>query len=182
MYKITGVVKKMAFFGLILCLLISCFSCTGKKKPLGRDQEKEAKPVDYDLQDIIDAGVLRVITTYSPTGYFLYKGKVMGFEYEIFQRMADHLGTSLEIVLAKNVDSVIPMLNRGEGDIIALGYTITTDRKENVSFTEPYMITHQSLIQRKTDNRRKMTFDNNKKKLATEVVDLICDTVSVRKN
>lgn len=181
-HKIAGEVKKMALRSLVLCLLIAGFSCTGNKNPFGRYRDKDSRPVEYDLEDIIDAGVLRVITTYSPTGYFLYKGKVMGFEYEIFKRMADHLGTSLEIVLAKNVDSVIPMLNRGEGDIIALGYTITTDRKENVSFTEPYLITHQSLIQRKPDNWRKMTSDNIKKKLATDVVDLIGDTVSVRKN
>ena len=172
----------MALKGLILCLLITCCSCTGKKESLNSDQKNQTEPVDYDLQDIIDAGVLRVITTYSPTGYFLYKGKVMGFEYEIFKRLADHLGTSLEIVLAKNVDSVIPMLNRGEGDIIALGYTITSDRKENVNFTEPYLITHQSLIQRKPDNWRKMTLDDIKNNLATDVVDLIGDTVSVRKN
>lgn len=172
----------MALKGLILCLLITCCSCTREKESLSGDHKNQADPVDYDLQDIIDAGVLRVITTYSPTGYFLYKGKVMGFEYEIFKRLADHLGTSLEIVLAKNVDSVIPMLNRGEGDIIALGYTITSDRKENVNFTEPYLITHQSLIQRKPENWRRMTLDDIKNNLATDVVDLIGDTVSVRKN
>lgn len=182
LYKTASEVSKMALWGFLFCLLLTGISCTGEKRSFGRDQQEEAQPVDYDLEDIIDAGVLRVITTYSPTGYFLYKGKVMGFEYEIFKRLADHLGTSLEIVLAKNVDSVIPMLNRGEGDIIALGYTITTDRKENVSFTEPYLITHQSLIQRKPDNWRNMTLDNIKKKLATDVVDLIGDTVAVRKN
>lgn len=139
-------------------------------------------PVDFDLDEIIDTGVLRVITTYSPTGYFLYKGKTMGFEYEIFKRLANQLGIELEIVLARNVDSVIPMLNRGDGDIIALGYTIIADRKDEVSFTDPYLITHQSLIQRKPDNWRRMTLDNIQKKLATDVVDLINDTVSVRKN
>ena len=106
----------------------------------------------------------------------------MGFEYEIFKRLADHLNISLEIVLAKNVDSVIPMLNRGDGDIIALGYTITSDRKEDVSFTDPYMITHQSLIQKKPDNWRKMTRDNIKDALATDIIELINDTVSVRQN
>ncbi len=74
------------------------------------------------------------------------------------------------------------MLKRGEGDIIALGYTITSDRKEDVSFTDPYLITHQSLIQRKPDNWRKMTRDNIKESLATDIIDLINDTVSVRIN
>jgi len=167
----------VALFGIL-------FSCSKDKKEttFNTSPLDNVSPIDIDLQDILDAGVLRVITTYSPTGYFLYKGKIMGFEYEIFKRLTDHLEVDLEIVLAKNVDSVIPMLNRGQGDIIALGYTITSDRKEAVNFTEPYMITHQSLIQRKPKNWRKMTKDKIKASLATDVIDLINDTVSVRKN
>ena len=162
------------------CILLSC-SWEKKKDKSGISKVTFGEPVvHYDLQDIIDAGVLRVITTYSPTGYFLYKGETMGFEYEIFNRLAGELGVSLEMVLAKNVDSVIPMLNRGDGDIIALGYTITNDRQNDVAFTEPYLITHQSLIQKKPDNWRKMTLDNIKKSLVTDVVELINDTVSVR--
>ena len=75
--------------------------------------------------------------------------------------------------MARNVDSVIPMLNRGEGDIIALGYTITSDRKEEVSFTDPYLITHQALIQKKPDNWRKMALHKIQESLITDVVDLL---------
>lgn len=169
------------FLLLFLSVFYSC-SLEQKKRHAKLDSEQASSRLDFDLKDIVDSGVLRVITTYSPTGYFLYKGKIMGFEYEIFKRLADHLKVNLEIVLAKNVDSVIPMLNRGEGDIIALGYTITSERKEDVSFTDPYMITHQSLIQRKPDNWRKMTVDDIKNSLATDIIDLIHDTVSVRQN
>ncbi len=161
--------------------LISC-STDPQKKKIKKSSSEFIDPVSYDLNEIKKAGVLRVITTYSPTGYFLYKGETMGFEYELFKRLADHLEVRYEVVLAKNVDSVIPMLNRGDGDIIALGYTITRDRKEKVSFTDPYLITHQTLVQRKPNNWRKMTTDNIKKQLATDIVDLINDTVSVRKN
>ncbi len=171
----------LLFLSLFLGGLCSC-SSEQKKRHAELDSKQTAARKDYDLKDIVDSGVLRVITTYSPTGYFLYKGKTMGFEYEIFKRLADHLKVNLEIVLAKNVDSVIPMLNRGDGDIIALGYTITSDRKEDVSFTDPYMITHQALIQKKPDNWRKMTVDHIKNSLANDIVDLIHDTVSVRQN
>ena len=174
-------------FIMISCLLFICsgyWACSSESKKEKSDSAilKKPDPINYDLDDIVSSGVLRVITTYSPTGYFLYKGETMGFEYEIFKRLADHLNIGLEIVLAKNVDSVIPMLNRGDGDIIALGYTITSARKEDVSFTDPYMITHQSLIQKKPDNWRKMTIDNIKDALATDIIDLINDTVSVRQN
>lgn len=169
-------------FILIFLIALAGSCSTDKRKKIKADKHNNSNlVVNYDLDQILESGVLRVITTYSPTGYFLYRGETMGFEYEIFNRLAGNLGVSLEMVLAKNVDSVIPMLNRGDGDIIALGYTITNDRQNDVAFTEPYLITHQSLIQKKPDNWRKMTLDNIKKSLVTDVVELINDTVSVRK-
>ena len=170
-----------AKYFLLLGVLFTLLNCKSDIK------QKEAKlptiedPIHFDLSDIKKSGVLRAITTYSPTGYFLYRGETMGFEYEMLERLATHIDVDLEIVIARNVDSVIPMLNRGDGDIIALGFTITNDRKEIISFTNPYLITHQSLVQKKPANWRKMTLDNIKKRLATDVVDILGDTVSVRK-
>ncbi len=174
----TQLIIKLVFYFLIIINWSGCNKSNGSQ-PISVTENPE--PINYDLKEIKEAGVLRVITTYSPTGYFLYKGQIMGFEYEIFKRLADHLKVNLQVVLATNVDSVIPMLNRGDGDIIALGYTITSERREEVNFTDPYLITHQSLIQRKPVNWHKMTADNIKKQLATDVIDLINDTVSVRK-
>lgn len=168
-------------FIFILVLSINC-SPDKQDKVVEKSSSKLATSINYDLEDIKQAGVLRVITTYSPTRYFLYKGQTMGFEYEMFSRFAKHLDVSLEMVIASNIDSVIPMLNRGEGDIIAVGYTITANKKEVVSFTNPYIITHQTLVQKKPKNWRKMSLDNIKKHLATDIVDLLNDTVSVRKN
>ena len=166
----------------LVLVLIGTFMACGPDKRASKQAYGGEAPVAYDLPEIIDNGVLRVITSYTPTGYFIYKGKTMGFEYELFKRLADHLQVSLEVVLARNVDSVIPMLNRGEGDIIALGYTITSDRKELVDFTDPYLITHQALVQKKPDNWRNMTLDEIDKTLIKDVTELIGDTISVRKN
>jgi peptidoglycan lytic transglycosylase F len=177
--KVAQSFAKAVFF---LLVIFNWSSCKKLNNSTTNSDSKTYKPINYDLKEIKEAGVLRVITTYSPTGYFLYKGQTMGFEYELSKRLANQLGVRLEIVLAKNVDSVIPMLNRGDGDIIALGYTIMANRKEEVSFTDPYLITYQTLVQRKPKNWRKMTVDNIKKQLATDIVDLIGDTVSVRKN
>ena len=181
--------QKLKWLGLIFFAVLITGCENTKKNSNSKNRETDSHlqnglnyPIQYDLNEIKEAGVLRAITTFSPTGYFLYKGQAMGFEYEMLSRLAKKLEVDLEIVLAKNVDSVIPMLNRGEGDIIATGYTITGNRKEEVSFTNPYIITHQTLVQKKPDNWRKLNVDNIKKQLATDIVDLINDTVSVRKN
>lgn len=170
------------FISLILTFFISFIfvNCKSEKTKDVQNLEPKIELVNFDLEDIKKRGVLKAITTYSPTGYFLYKGQTMGFEYEMLQRLATFINVDLEIIIAKNVDSVIPMLQRGDGDIIALGFTIINERKKDVSFTNPYLITHQSLIQKKPKNWRKMTLDNINKQLVKDIVDLIRDTVSVR--
>lgn len=174
------VLKKVAFFISLLIVFSACKknSASAETKLM---KELIEKSFYRDLEQIRASGVLKAITIYSPTGYFLYRGKTMGFEYDLLKRFTDKIGVDLEIVVAKNVDSLIPMLLRGEGDIIATGYTITSERKKWIAFTEPYLNTHQVLIQRKPDNWRKMGIDRIKRSLITNVVELIGDTVSVKK-
>ncbi len=171
------------FFYLLLIPFIF-YNCSKPPPPTTTQTEnsKEKILVQTDLEQIKQSGILKAITTYSPTSYFLYKGKTMGFEYELLNRFSEDLGVKLEIIIAKDVDSLIPMLIRGDGDIIATGYTITSERKKQINFTDPYLITHQTLVQKKPDNWRKLSLDNINKKLISDVVDLIGDTVSIRKN
>ena len=86
---------------LVLSFILSgiIISCSGdsKKAALNNAEEISELPVNIDLEEIIDSGVLRVITTYSPTGYFLYRGEIMGFEYEIFTHINNLLIHSIII-------------------------------------------------------------------------------------
>jgi membrane-bound lytic murein transglycosylase F len=175
-----SLLKKVALLILLLALLPGCKKGQrSEDSPFGEELVKN--PFQRDLSEIKTSGVLKAITTYSPTGYFLYRGETMGFEYEVLKRFSKEIGVKLEIVIAKNVDSLIPMLLKGEGDLIATGYTITSERKKWIDFTEPYLTTHQVLVQKKPENWRKMGIDRIKKQLVTNVVDLIGDTVSVKK-
>lgn len=142
----------------------------------------ERKPYVRDLDQIREDGVLRAITTYSMTSYFLYRGEPMGFEYELLQRLATELGVKLEIVIADDMDDMIGMLNRGEGDIIAYGLAITDARKQDVEFTHHHYTTHQVLVQRKPDGWQKMPRHKIDKKLIRSPLDLIGKTVSVRRS
>ena len=53
---------------------------------INRPMEVE-KPV-YDLEQIQDSGVLRMLTLYSSTSYFQYRGQEMGFQYELADQFA----------------------------------------------------------------------------------------------
>lgn len=145
-------------------------------------QPKITEPVQVDLTEIKKRGKLRAITTYSSTSYFIYKGQPMGFEYELLTALAEHLDLDLEIVLADNLDHLFEMLNKGEGDLIAFGLTVTQPRKKLVNFTEHYTTTRQVLVQRLPENWHRLKYHHIEAKLIRNQIDLIGKQVYVRKN
>ena len=133
-----------------------------------------------DFEQIKGSGVLKAVTVYSSTSYFLYKGQPMGYEYELLVLLAEHLGLELEIIIAKDMEDLIDILNNGEADLIAAGMTITDDRSELVSFTETLYLTHQVLVQQLPEDWYRLSYENARKDLLKDPVDLIGDTVAVR--
>ncbi len=157
----------------LLLLLTSCNSAQDSDYP---------KPVKKDLLEIREDGVLNVLVTYSSTSYFLYRGQPMGFEYELLQRLAKRLDLKLNIEIARDIDNQFRLLNTGEVDLIAHGVTITNERKEVVDFTDYLYLVKQVLVQKKPDNWRNMSWAEIQKELIHDPIELIGDTISVRKN
>ncbi len=167
--KIGGIAILIAVISLV-CASIACDDSSRMESPRA------------DLPQIKERGRLRAITTYSSTSYFIYRGQPMGYEYELLERLPEHLGLELDIVVAHNLDSLMIMLNNGKGDIIAHGLTITNERKEKVAFTKPHTITHQVLVQRKPDNWRQMKLHEIEHVLIRNPHELMGKTVHVREN
>lgn len=138
--------------------------------------------VDRDLQDISKEGVLRVLMIYSSTSYFIYKGEPMGFEYELVKLLADHMGLKLELVITSDLDTEFEVLNRGDVDLIAHGMTVTNERKWEVDFTEYLYLTRQVLVQKMPDEYRTMSYKDLQSALIHDPIELINDTVSIRRN
>ncbi|MBL1215681.1 MAG: membrane-bound lytic murein transglycosylase MltF [Ignavibacteriae bacterium] len=163
------------FLILSILILSSCQS--------DHPKSKEQKPkVSRDLEEIKKEGVLRVSTTYSSTSYFLYRGEPMGFEYELLERFAEYLGVELEINIAQDIDSLIYNLNYSDIDLVAHGLTITSERKKRAAFTDYLYYTNQVLVQRQPDDWRTMKWSTLQRHLIHDAIELIGDTVSVRKN
>jgi membrane-bound lytic murein transglycosylase F len=171
--------------GLVLPLLFliaaSC-SSKGAAAPGKSEAGMGVAPVQRDLPAIAKDDTLRVLVNYSSTSYFLYKGQPMGFEYELLKRMADDMGLVLDMVLAGDMDSIFVQLNRGEVDLISHSLTITNERKKKVAFTDYLYLTAQVLVQRKPDNWRRISWSRLQSQTLQDAIDLIGDTVSVRKN
>lgn len=99
----------------------------------------EIAPHTDDLEGIRDRRVLRVITRNNAATYYLYRGELVGFEYELAQRFADELGVRLQMVVADDHEDMIPMLKEGKGDMIAAFMTRTPEREaRGVTFSRPY--------------------------------------------
>jgi membrane-bound lytic murein transglycosylase F len=102
-----------------------------------------------DLDDIRQSGKLRVLLSYDPINYFIYRGAPMGYSYELARSFARYLGVPLEVVVVRDINNQIPMLRNNEGDIVAHLMTVTPEREQLVSFTTPLDSTRQVLVQLK---------------------------------
>ncbi len=164
--------------GIVLFLFFS-FACSeGKPSQLFRSKAITG----FDLPTILKNGKLRVLAENSSTSYFIYRGKKMGFEYEMLREFARELGVELEIITVDNLDDMDRMLNRGEGDLIACNYTISIERKKEIDFTVPYLTTKQVLVQQKPLGWENLDKETYRRKVLHDPTQLARKKISVWKN
>lgn len=105
------------------------------------------KPV-RDFEEISREGVLRVVTDYSPDGYYVSGDTIAGSQYEMVNALARHLGVKAEIHVENNLSQSLKGLHSQRYDLIARNIPITTETKKEVAFTNPIVFDKQVLIQR----------------------------------
>lgn len=98
---------------------------------------------DNSLQEIQDAGVLRVGTSgdYPPFEFYTEvdgERQLVGMDISIAQDIAQDLGVELEMNDLGSFDSLIPALESGQIDMILAGMTPTEERQQNVDFSQTY--------------------------------------------
>jgi membrane-bound lytic murein transglycosylase F len=164
----------------ILLLTVVYDSCSSPKKNDPKTILENA--VRYDLPEILKDGKLTVLAENSSTSFFIYRGRKMGFEYEVLKEFANELGVELEIKIVNNLDELTQLLNDGEGDIIACNYTITKERCKLIDFSLPTMRSEQVLIQRKPSGWEKMKPYQLREKLLIDPSQLAHKKISVWKN
>ena len=144
----------------ILILACICMIACHQQK----QQQVQTDAAHYDLTQMKDSGVLVALTLNSSISYFDYRGEPMGFQYELAKHFAQSLGLKLQMKTARNMEDLVHMLLRGEGDLIAYPLPITKEFKDSVDFCGEDIITHQVLVQRN---------GNKKQKALTNVTELI---------
>ena len=138
-----------------------------------REGEKRKEMSKFpDLPEIHAQGELKILTLYSPSSYFIYRDKEMGYEYEICSMLANDLGLKVKVIVAPNRLAMMQMLKNGVGDVIVYNMPVSLKEKSDFIFCGRDYLTHQVLIQRQ---RR----DGG---LLTDVTDLIGKTVVIQKD
>jgi membrane-bound lytic murein transglycosylase MltF len=98
-----------------------------------------------DLDGMVKRRVIRILTAYSKTFYFVDKGVQRGLAYDVGQLLEAEINKKVK---AKNIrvhvlyvpvarDQIIPALVEGRGDIAMANLTITPERLKQVDFTKP---------------------------------------------
>src|SRR5688572_2623241 len=61
-----------------------------------------AAPVARDFEQVAEDKTLKVLFTFNSTGYFVYRGETMGYEYELLNAFAEESGLRLKPVVARD--------------------------------------------------------------------------------
>ena len=77
------------------------------------------------------------------------RGEIIGFDPDLAALMAKDLGAAKLELVSTAWDGIIPALITNKCDIIMSGMTITDERKEKISFADPYMLIGQTVLVRK---------------------------------
>lgn len=102
-----------------------------------------------DLGEIRRTGRLRMLTLNGPATYYLWRGELIGFEYELVKAFADSQGVVLEAVVAPHREDLQPWLEAGRGDLVSAGVTITDSRVDaGLTFSEPYLRVQEVFVGR----------------------------------
>jgi membrane-bound lytic murein transglycosylase F len=109
----------------------------------------DVAPIARDLDAITADGTLRVLFTFNSTGYFLYRGETLGYEYELLSTFARENKLRLEPVVARDSRDLYDRLNRGDGDVVAAQLSIPTgSAAASVAVTDPLYETAPVVVQR----------------------------------
>ncbi len=92
--------------------------------------------------------------------------KVIGLDVDLVEALAKQMG--MKPIFVQNLwDGLVPGLQAGNYDIIADGFEIIEERKENISFSDPYYVTYEQLVVHKDNENIKSIFDLRDKNVGT---------------
>jgi membrane-bound lytic murein transglycosylase F len=154
-------------YGILFPLIVVLFALNSYA---GREKDR--------LTTIQQTGKITVITRNNGHCYYTYRGKLMGFEYDLAEAFARYLGVELHVKTAP-WGNLMEAVDKGKGDFIAASLTITPSRKKKVDFSNSYLSIQQRVIVHKDNHTIKDLADLDGKiihaRKATSYEERLCE-------
>ncbi|MCB1800654.1 MAG: transporter substrate-binding domain-containing protein [Gammaproteobacteria bacterium] len=119
-----------------------------------------------DWKEIVKRRVLRVVMPNNAASYFLHRGELQGFEYELAKAFADANKLRLEVLVPETHEQLLDWLIEGRADIAA-GFldpeSVTGVRAAAVAFSRPYHYAARHLVVAAGDQREGLAALNGSK-------------------
>ena len=93
------------------------------------------EPYVLDLDGIRSRGNLKVAVDNNSTSYYIYRGRRMGYEFELLEDLGKKLGIQIELVVLSDIDLAFDYLKEGKVDLIAMNLEQNQERSELALFT-----------------------------------------------
>ncbi|MEW5804808.1 MAG: membrane-bound lytic murein transglycosylase MltF [bacterium] len=101
------------------------------------------------LTKIKQSGAITLITQYNSYCYYKYRGKPMGFEYDLAKAFAQFLGVKLKVQVARNWDEMVSSMEQGH--FLAAKLNPSLSRLKVVDFSDGYLTIQRHIIYHKNN-------------------------------
>lgn len=120
-----------------------------------------------DWLEIKQRKTLRVLTKNHPASYFIWRGELMGFDFDLIKRFADQHKLNLEVIVPPTDEDIIDHLLQGRGDLVAATMTQTPEREaRGITFTRPINQVTETLVASTANNAELLSLaDLNSKQI-----------------
>jgi membrane-bound lytic murein transglycosylase MltF len=121
-----------------------------------------------DFNGMVKRRLIRVLTVYSKTFYFIDKGTPRGIVYDAMKAFDDEINTKLKtgnlrvqiVYIPVSRDELLPKLEQGLGDIAMANLTVTPERLKTVEFTDPLLRNVNEIVVTGTRSPKISTLDD----------------------
>lgn len=136
--KVAGTVASAA-------LAVSLCACGGAPA----SEAPAAQPDGQASYELVTDGKLTVVAElgFAPFEYIDADGNTVGFDVDLANAIAEHMGLECEYLPNQSFDTLVPTIAQGgRADISIAAITIDDTRREQVDFSDPYLDSNQALV------------------------------------
>ena len=146
-----GMKRVFTLFITLIIILLFGVQCTFLENKFGKPFVK--KNYTLDLTEIQSRGFIRAAVDNNSTGYYIYRGRRMGYEYELLRDFSKRLDVELHLVLVSEINTAFEYLEDGKVDLIAMNLETNPERAAKASFSLPLGKMSTVLVGKKGNSR-----------------------------